>query len=626
MDEAATARLHPLVRVSFVPRLVAVPLASFVAASAHVERGWTAALPIVLVGCTWPFVAHALARNARDTRAAGARNFLGDGFLAGLFAGLTSLRPMPAGIILAMMAGLAMGLGGVRLFWRAAPLVGAGLAFGAWTAGFDPGAVDSPLTDALCVVYVAVTGLGAGYSFSATTRELLGARRALRETNARIERQAQELEHAVHELTAIDAATRAINRSLSLAHVLEAVMHGLADVLTFDRMAVFLVDEERRELVVEKSIGLGFSAEQVERLRDVRLALDDTGSAFVAAVRRKEPVLLPRLVPEEAELMPPSDRAMYEVAPAAALLIHPLEVDGQVIGVISFAHTAEFFDLGDRDLAAIGRYVSHVAAAIRNARLLEAARRARAAARAASAAKTRFLATMSPELRTPLNAILGYAEMLREEAQGGGLATMAEDASRIEAAGRHLLGLINEVLDLAKIEAGKMEVYLEEVGVDDLAASVTATVRPLVAQRGNALEVRIDPQAGTMRTDVTKVRQCLLNLLGNAAKFTERGTVRLEIERRGDEELDFRVADDGIGMSDEELLRLFRPFSQADASTTRRFGGTGLGLAITQRFTELLGGRIAVASAPGAGATFTLTLPRRTTIAGAGQDTEAGVR
>ena len=228
----------------------------------------------------------------------------------------------------------------------------------------------------------------------------------------------------------------------------------------------------------------------------------------------------------------------------------------------------------------------------------------------ASKAKSTFLANMSHELRTPLNAIIGYSEILHEDAVEDGNTRTADDLDKVLNAARHLLGLINDVLDISKIEAGKMELYIESFEVGKLVNEVIATASPLISKKGNTLALDCPPDIGTMQADATKLRQMLLNLLSNASKFTERGTITLKVTRDSAEAtIRFAVIDTGIGMTPEQLGRLFQAFSQADASTTSKYGGTGLGLAISKQFAQMMKGDITVTSEAGVGSTFTIRLP-----------------
>ncbi len=259
---------------------------------------------------------------------------------------------------------------------------------------------------------------------------------------------------------------------------------------------------------------------------------------------------------------------------------------------------------------------------------------AKASAEAANRAKTHFLASMSHELRTPLNAIIGYSEMMEEEAVETNTQSFVPDLKKIQIAARHQLSLVNDILDFSKIEAGKMTVFVDEFDLRKAMEETAAMVQPLVIKKGNHFELASFEQLGNMTSDQTKVRQILFNLLSNASKFTEKGVVKLEVERvpampvseagaapatpeksapMDDlthlERLVFKVSDTGIGMSPESVGRVFQPFTQADVTTHARYGGTGLGLAISKKFCEMLGGRLEVSSEPAKGSVFTVTLP-----------------
>ena len=239
-------------------------------------------------------------------------------------------------------------------------------------------------------------------------------------------------------------------------------------------------------------------------------------------------------------------------------------------------------------------------------------RKAKDMAEQANRAKSAFLANMSHELRTPMNAIIGYSEMLQEEAEDLGQQDFIPDLEKINAAGKHLLALINDILDLSKIEAGRMDLYLERFELGDTLSDVVSTVTPLVEKNSNSLSVDIAEDLGSVRADVTKIRQALFNLLSNAAKFTHDGTISVKAlrERHPDGDwVELSIKDTGIGISADKIHMLFEEFTQADNSTTRDYGGTGLGLAITRRFCQMMGGDISVVSEPGVGSTFSIRLP-----------------
>ncbi len=232
----------------------------------------------------------------------------------------------------------------------------------------------------------------------------------------------------------------------------------------------------------------------------------------------------------------------------------------------------------------------------------------RTQAQNATKAKSEFLANMSHELRTPLNAILGYSEMLKDDAEDDGLDAYSEDLTKINSSGEHLLTLVNDILDLSKIEAGKMELHVEEFEFENHIKQIEATAKPLVEKNGNNFVIEKSDDIGKLVNDQTKLRQILFNMISNAAKFTKKGTVTLGITKY-DEKVRFAVTDTGIGMNAEQLGKVFEEFTQAESSTSKDYGGTGLGLPISKKMTEMMGGIMEVESQEGEGTTFSIVIP-----------------
>jgi signal transduction histidine kinase len=288
----------------------------------------------------------------------------------------------------------------------------------------------------------------------------------------------------------------------------------------------------------------------------------------------------------------------------------PMLREGIPIGVLALTRS-EMRPFTNKQIELATTFADQAAIAIENVRLFDEIQDKSHQLAEASQHKSQFLANMSHELRTPLNAIIGVTEMLREDAQAA--KQDLEPLDRVLGAGRHLLALINDILDLSKIEAGRMELQLEDFALAPLIDNVVKTIEPLAAKNENRVAISCDAAIGRLHADQMRLRQALLNLISNANKFTERGTITIDARQVHENSRDWvaiAVADTGIGMTAEQMGKLFQEFSQADASTTRKYGGTGLGLAISKRFCQMMGGDITVDSEQGKGSTFTIRLPR----------------
>jgi signal transduction histidine kinase/DNA-binding response OmpR family regulator/HAMP domain-containing protein len=410
---------------------------------------------------------------------------------------------------------------------------------------------------------------------------------------ARIE---EDLRRQNEYLAALHATMAEISAELELSRLLRAIVERAVLLLGASGGELAIYEEEQEELLIVISYNM-------ERdYTGMRLALGEGAMGHVAQTH--QPLII------EDYLRWAGQSSKYDPI-ACATLAAPLLVSGRLVGAISIADFDPAGQFTPDDVRLLNLFAPQAAIAIENAQLYRSAQEAREAAEAASRAKSTFLANMSHELRTPLNAVIGYSEMLAEDFEDD-LEEFIPDLRRIRAAGKQLQSLIDDVLDLSKIEAGKMEMYLESFDIPPLIEDVVSTVQPLVEENDNVLEVHCAENLGSMVADLTKVRQALLNLLSNAAKFTEAGSISLAVTREVVNNVDwikFRVSDSGIGMSPQQVAKLFQAFSQADASMTRRYGGTGLGLVITKHFCGMMGGEITVESELDVGSTFTIWLP-----------------
>lgn len=336
-----------------------------------------------------------------------------------------------------------------------------------------------------------------------------------------------------------------------------------------------------------------------------RIPVDSEKSLNARAVVTKQPIRVNDTGKEDAYLI-------SDLAPATrSELVIPLMLEGEVFGTLDLqSESVDSFSAEDEMMFA--GLANQIAIAMNNAELYAAAQNAKSEAENANVLKSRFLANMSHELRTPLNSIIGYTELVKRGLYGAVTEQMTGRLDRVVQNGQNLLALINDVLDMSKIEAGRVELYLEEFDLSALLKEAHNTIAPLAEPKGNTVELTADDM-GMIKADKTRVKQIITNLISNANKFTEKGKVFIRAEREkhhdGTDWIRVAVTDTGIGMTPDQVGKLFRDFVQADASTTRKYGGTGLGLAISQRFAKLMGGQITVTSQYGIGSTFTLTMP-----------------
>jgi signal transduction histidine kinase len=417
-----------------------------------------------------------------------------------------------------------------------------------------------------------------------------------------------ELRESLQQQTATADVLKIISRSkFELQPVFDALVENAVRLCEAERAFLFRFDGELLRSVASYNV----SPELKEWVDRNPIAPGRHSISARAALERRT-VHVP-----DVQADPEYAYAVREEQPIRTVLAVPMLKGDDLVGTITI-YRLQLKPFTDKQIELVETFADQAAIAIENVRLFDEIQDKSRQLAEASQHKSQFLANMSHELRTPLNAIIGVTEMLREDAQDLKRDSEFEPLDRVLGAGRHLLALINDILDLSKIEAGRMELHLESFSLAPLIDDCVKTIETLAAKNANRVVVHCDPAIETMHADQMRVRQALLNLVSNANKFTSGGTITIDVQQREEEDgrdwLTIAVTDTGIGMTAEQTGKLFREFSQADSSTTRKYGGTGLGLAISRRFCQMMGGDITVESEPGRGSTFTIRLPRNVDI------------
>ena len=437
--------------------------------------------------------------------------------------------------------------------------------------------------------------------FNRTAAQLADAQHGLEQ---KVEARTQELNRTVGELQVLGELVQTVNSSLEMQEVLEKIVSQAVKISGAKDGTIYVLDSEGQ--ILKPQANYGVSEAMLMALHQSRATVAST-TVGARCIQQRGPVQIPDIEKETGYRL----RELMLSEGIHSNLGVPLIRDEQVIGALVVRRTERGL-FPDSTVSLLQTFAAQSVLAIQNARLFQQIQEKGDQLEAASKLKSQFLANMSHELRTPLNAIIGVTEMLLEDAQELDREDEVEPLDRVLRAARHLLALINDILDLSKIEAGKMELHPESFPLAPLVDDVVKTIQPLAEKTGNQLLVNCPAGIGAMFTDPTRVRQALLNLASNANKFTDHGTVTFDVSRAARDGVDWvtiKVSDSGIGMTQEQVGRLFQDFVQADASTTRKYGGTGLGLAITKRFCEMMGGDVTVESEQGKGSTFTICLP-----------------
>lgn len=518
-----------------------------------------------------------------------------------------------------------------RLSWveppqRRVPLITLGVFVAAFATGL------SVSSDAVLALLFSSGLAGAGYALL-HYRSDKRLRRALSEQIEALRISTQTIERRHQESLLVAEINNLANRMMPLDKLCDVAARAIHEKMGYDRVTVFLVDREAQKLVT--GAFAGFDVRDAQLLAETEFEIDpaNTEGFLINVVNTGQPIFV-RDVDSGLDRLSERSRDFVQHLGVKSFVAVPVGFERTVYAVIAADNVTPAKFLTNNDLELLSNVAKPIGVSFSNAVTFEQLQSANAtleekvaertvelvAARdeavQANQAKSQFFANMSHELRTPLNAIIGYCDVLLEEATDEGLESFSGDLEKIMASGWHLLGLIDNVLDVSKIEAGRMELYIETFEVRNLVDDIESITSPLARKNNNSLSIVCDESLGTMTADETKVRQIVLNLIGNACKFTENGRVTLRVTSPAPRfgTVVFEISDTGIGIPADKLGMLFQEYSQVEHSTTKLYGGTGLGLALSRQLSRMMDGDITVRSERGQGAIFTVTLPRHVSV------------
>ena len=555
------------------------------------DAGWWVWLFVILHGVLFPHLAY----HFSFTKSHEDRNVILDSFFYGICVGLWGFAPLLFMVFLIGGLMTTIAAGGIPFFIISVVTFAVGTGVGTLMVGFY-------ISSGVDLITQLIAGIGlVGYSWSLAYLTFL--------VNHNLTKTRKDLKSKNGVIEDVNALSDVINRQLNFDNVMTVALNAFRRIANIEEVFIILLDKDNKVARLRHFIGTSLTENEQKELSELEFSLEkDSASIFVRTLLDKKPLYLGRLNAKDAEHFATIDRQLYKLKPSVSVAGFPIFHNNEVVGGISFINHKKPINLDCNKIDILSQYVTHVGTALRNSELFTETLAAKKAAEESEKAKSRFLANMSHEIRTPMTAIIGYSESLLDEDIN------VEERKRfthtVIRSGQHLMSVINDVLDLSKIESSKLEV--EDIPIDTVALIEEAKSHLgfRAKEKGLQFKVQLEPPLPRQfSSDPTRIKQIIFNLASNAIKFTDKGTITLSLAYHAqNNRLVFSIEDTGVGLTSNQIDRIFRPFTQAEASTTRQYGGTGLGLSISKELAQLLGGDLTVSSQKAHGSCFTLTI------------------